>query len=95
MNQASRAEQIAQQLLAAGAAHFEYETTVLKGVYDEQWSAWYAAYLLAHDWNALFARTWDANALAAMLHQLNQEQRARAPQAAWQEYCARRFAEIA
>ena len=94
MNQLSRAEQIAKQLHDASSAHFEYETTVLKGVYDQQWSEWYAGYLLAHAWNALFARAWDVNALAETLQQLDREQRERAPQMAWNEYYAQRLAEM-
>jgi hypothetical protein len=35
-------------LREAGAAHGVYETTELGGVYDQQWAAWYAAYLLKH-----------------------------------------------
>lgn len=33
-------------LQAAGSAHHEYEQTTLKGVYDEQWPMFYAAYVL-------------------------------------------------
>jgi hypothetical protein len=94
MNQPTRAEQIAQELKAVGNAHFEYETTVLKGVYDDKWSEWYAEYLLAHDWNALFTRVWTAAELAATLRQLNTEHRARAAQTPWVEYYAERFAEM-
>ena len=33
-------------LTAAGAAHHEFEQNFLKGVRDEQWPGWYAAYVL-------------------------------------------------
>ncbi len=94
LDELSRAAEIAQQLHDASSAHFEYETTVLKGVYDQQWGEWYAEYLLAHDWNALFTRAWDANALAETLRQLDREQRERAPQMVWSEYYAQRLAEL-
>ena len=33
-------------LVAAGSAHHEYQKNALSGQRDEQWAAWYAAYLL-------------------------------------------------
>ena len=35
-----------QTLAAAGAAHEDYERTVLRGVVDPQWSGFFAAYVL-------------------------------------------------
>ena len=39
-------EGLTEALRAAGAAHHEYEQTVLKGVRHEEWAAFYAAYVL-------------------------------------------------
>ncbi len=39
-------EEITTALTDAGAAHHDYETVALHGVRDEQWSGWYAAYVL-------------------------------------------------
>ncbi len=39
-------EGLAEALRAAGAAHHEYEETVLRGVRHEEWAAFYAAYVL-------------------------------------------------
>jgi hypothetical protein len=39
---------VAALLREAETAHGAYETTVLGGQYDEEWPAWYAAYLLDH-----------------------------------------------
>jgi hypothetical protein len=39
-------EGLAEAVKAAGAAHHEYEQTVLKGVRHEEWAAFYAAYVL-------------------------------------------------
>ena len=33
-------------LAAAGSAHNDYETNISKGVHDEKWPGWYAAYVL-------------------------------------------------
>jgi hypothetical protein len=95
METAQRAALIAHQLQAAGNAHFEYETNELHGVYDEQWSEWYAAYLLAHDWNTLFTRAWNETDLAQALRECNTAHRAHAPQTRWQDYYAEQFAQIA
>jgi hypothetical protein len=38
--------ELADALRAAGAAHHEYEQTVLRGVRHEEWAAFYAAYVL-------------------------------------------------
>jgi len=37
---------IAEALAAAGSAHHEYEQTALKGVRDELWAGFYAAFVL-------------------------------------------------
>ena len=39
---------VAALLREAETAHVAYETNVLGGVFDEDWPAWYAAYLLDH-----------------------------------------------
>jgi len=38
--------ELTEALKAAGAAHHEYEQTVLNGVRHEEWAAFYAAYVL-------------------------------------------------
>jgi hypothetical protein len=38
--------QLHEALAAAGAAHHDYETNFLKGVRDEQWAGWYAAFVV-------------------------------------------------
>ncbi len=39
-------EELVSALQAAGSAHHDFEVNVLQGVHDEQWSGWYAAYVL-------------------------------------------------
>ena len=46
MNQQPQFSELATALRAAGSAHHEYEQTVLNGVFDEQWSMFYAAFVL-------------------------------------------------
>lgn len=45
MDKPSRAE-LVKALQAAGAAHHDFEVNALRGIHDEQWSGWYAAYVL-------------------------------------------------
>lgn len=40
--------QITHLLVQAGSAHHHFEQTVLKGVYDQEWPAWYADYVIQH-----------------------------------------------
>ena len=41
-------EIISNTLKNAGNAHHEYETVILKGVKDQNWAGFYAAFLLGH-----------------------------------------------
>ena len=46
MTQAPSLNALATALEAAGAAHHDYEDTVLRGIRDEGWSGFYAAFVL-------------------------------------------------
>lgn len=83
-----RQREIVKRLQDASAAHFEYETSVLRGVYDQQWAEWYARFLLEHDWDALFERAWTIGDLTDALRQADATFRAAAPQQGWQEFYA-------
>ena len=63
---------VAALLSQAETAHGIYETRVLGGVYDEEWPAWYAAYLLDHSLGEHLAGTenLDVANLATMLMRL-------------------------
>jgi hypothetical protein len=39
-------DQLKEALDAAGSAHHEYQTNALRGVRDDRWAGWYAAYTL-------------------------------------------------
>lgn len=63
---------VAALLREAETAHGAYETRVLGGVFDEEWAAWYAAYLLDHGLGDLLpgAENLDVDNLTAMLARL-------------------------
>jgi len=63
---------IAALLREAETAHGVYEKDVLGGVFDEDWAAWYAAYLLDNDLRDHLpgAEGLDGDTLAAMLARL-------------------------
>ncbi|MBW3634300.1 MAG: hypothetical protein KY456_14860 [Chloroflexi bacterium] len=60
---------IAALLRETEAAHGAYETDVLGGVFDEDWAAWYAKYLLDHGLRDHLprGRSLDVETLTAML----------------------------
>ncbi|PIP86469.1 hypothetical protein COV42_00865 [Candidatus Campbellbacteria bacterium CG11_big_fil_rev_8_21_14_0_20_44_21] len=39
-------EKLTKILHHAGSAHGDYEINILNGVYDDDWPAWYAAYIV-------------------------------------------------
>jgi hypothetical protein len=78
-------------LRQAGAAHGEYESTVLNGVYDEAWPTWYADWLLAHGFNDLVQRSYTLAELAALLRDLNQQHRASGSTQDWADFYAERM----
>lgn len=46
MNRIPPKSELQEALSAAGSAHHDYELNALKGVRDEQWAGFYAAYVL-------------------------------------------------
>jgi hypothetical protein len=63
---------VAALLRETETAHGAYETNDLGGVYDQEWPAWYAAYLLDHGLRDLLpgAESLDVDNLTAMLARL-------------------------
>jgi hypothetical protein len=63
---------VAALLREAETAHGAYETDVLGGAFDEEWPAWYAAYLLDHGLRAQLpsAENLDDTNLTTMLARL-------------------------
>ena len=96
MNQTAPTEAIAALLRLTGSAHGAYETSVLGGVYDEDWPTWYAAYLIEHGLPDLLgvAGRVDADRLAGVLVRLDADHRADAGNEPWPSYYARRLPEL-
>jgi hypothetical protein len=87
----TQGESVARLLREAGAAHAVYETTVLGGVRDEDWAAWYAAYLLDHGLKEALPTSGlhDVNRLAAALTRLDADYRREQPGEEWPDFYAR------
>ena len=82
---------IATLLREAEAAHGAYETDVLDGVFDEDWAAWYAAYLLDHglENHLRRAESFDVQALTATLTRLDAEYQQEETTGPWPDVYAR------
>ena len=75
----------------ANAAHAAYETGELGGVYDQQWPAWYARYLVAHGIGTLLNRAVTAEEMAALLAACDAAYTREQPAASWPDFYARRL----
>jgi hypothetical protein len=86
-------DQIAALLSETGAAHGEYEERALGGAYDENWPAWYAAYLVEHGLGDLLGGNGAATVerLSGLLKQLDEEYRRERPAETWPVYYAGRL----
>jgi len=62
-----RTEAVSALLSEAEAAHGVYETTVLGGVYHEEWAEWYAAYAVEHGIGDLVGHAVTADELGGFL----------------------------
>jgi hypothetical protein len=78
----------------AAEAHHVYERDALNGVYDQQWPAWYAAYVVDRGLGKLVGRDLSAWAVGEQLARASDEFRALDPQPAetWSAWTARRIA---
>ena len=75
----------------AGSAHGAYETSELGGVYDQQWPAWYARYLVEHGLGALLGRAVTAEEVAALLAACDEAYKRENPAMGWPDFYARRL----
>lgn len=71
--------------LAAHSVHEEHE---LNGVYDQEWPAWYAAYLVEHGIGDLLGQAITPGELAGLLRQYDEDYRAQPRSDAWPDYYA-------
>lgn len=92
----SSTQQTVEALLAqTGSAHDFYEKNQLNGVYDQNWSDWYAAYLLQNGLNDLLGASLRAEQLSVKLRQYDRDLKQDHPGVNWaQFYAARLLAEV-
>jgi hypothetical protein len=76
------------------AAHGQFETTTLNGVYDQEWARWYAAYAVEHGIGDLLGRAVSDEELERFLASsyVDFQQAEPKPSAPWSAYTARRIA---
>jgi hypothetical protein len=86
---------IASLLSQAGAAHHEYEQTVLQGVYDQDWPLWYARYAVEQGLNSLLNMPLNPEQVSQLLTQIYQDYESEKPQLTWAEYTAEKLVERA
>lgn len=79
---------IAKLLAETGAAHHQFEQTVLKGVYDQEWPAWYAEHLLELKLNDLLSRPVTQADLSNFLFQSDEVRKQQRPEPDWVDYTA-------
>lgn len=77
-------EKLIKVLRDASSAHGDYETGILNGVYDENWSAWYAAFVVGAVGMETI-RPAELTKLLADAHRAHQEQ---GPDADWPTFYA-------
>jgi len=77
------------------AAHGNYETTELNGVYDEQWPRWYAEYAVEHGIDAIVGREVSPDELTELLTARWAELQGADPRPSepWTTFIARRLVE--
>lgn len=89
-----RVEALRALLVRTEAAHGEFETTELNGVYDRDWPRWYAAHAVEHGIAGLIGHPVSTDRLAEFLSSTWAEFERSDPRSsdAWPAYTARRIA---
>jgi hypothetical protein len=82
-------EKLSELLKKAKDAHSQFEKIELGGQYDEQWSAWYADYLVTSGLVGLIGSEPDLDQLAAQLSEIAQRHQAERTAENWADYTAR------
>jgi hypothetical protein len=84
---------VAALLRETQTAHSAYEANDLGGVFDQEWPAWYAAYLLDHGLRDLLpgAESLDIDNLTAMLARLAADYEREEQTSPWPDVYARRI----
>jgi hypothetical protein len=79
---------IAALLGRAQAAHGVHEEKDLNGVYDQDWPAWNAAYLVEHGIGDLLGEAITIEQLGRLLKQYDEDYRTQQRQEGWPDYYA-------
>jgi hypothetical protein len=79
---------IEQLLHRTSAAHGEYETKVLDGVYDQEWYIWYAQWAVEHGLNELVAQPMNVQQWSQILYDLNEQHKQTDRHQSWAEFTA-------
>ena len=82
-------------LVRAGAAHGVYEERELGGVYDQEWPAWYAAYLIDHGFGDLVGRSITVGQVAEWLKGCDAAHKAERSREPWPAFYASRLDALA
>jgi hypothetical protein len=90
---AGRIDAVNALLVQAQEAHHEFEATELKGVYDQDWPGWYAAFAVEHGLGGLVGHAIDVDRLTRFLADSNADFEAAEPKPSepWAAYTARRI----
>jgi hypothetical protein len=90
---ADRTDAVRALLQETEQAHGTYEATELKGVYDQEWARWYAAYLVDHGLGALLGRQVAVDEVVELLAGGFAEYSSiePTPSEGWADYLARRM----
>lgn len=84
--------QITALLSQAGSAHHHFEQTVLKGVYDQEWPAWYADYVIQHGLGELLSTPVTVEPLAQFLAEDYEVYKRENSKLDWADYTAQQIA---
>lgn len=85
--------QIANLLSQAGSAHHHFEQTVLKGVYDQEWPAWYADYVIQHGLGELLPSPVTVEQLGQFLADNYELYKRENSKLGWADYTAQQISE--
>ncbi|MBE7555460.1 MAG: hypothetical protein HS126_30790 [Anaerolineales bacterium] len=89
---ANNITQIAMLLSQAGSAHHHFEQTALKGVYDQEWPAWYADYAIQHSLGELLPTPVTVEQLGRFLAENYEVYQQENSKLGWADYTAQQIA---
>lgn len=84
--------QIAMLLSQAGSAHHHFEQTALKGVYDQEWPAWYVDYAIQHGLGELLPTPVTVERLSRFLAENYEVYKRENSKLGWADYTAQEIA---